>query len=215
MNGIGGAFERLATRFLIWRWSRRDPVEIPDRAFRPAAGDNLQQTMNLLMPLKHPGPRTTAELLQVLQLRIDDIQGGLDIVGTVHFARFDIIGDQLAMFSVFDGDFETYIRDFVALFGHVFDVLMGYVKDPPPLPTSHHPSALVEWVRERDLLQLPQNSIELSDDFELLGRRMLLTFYKQPQVQLGVYRGYAGFSAAQIRRGLGTEWVDRNPSELP
>lgn len=206
MSGIGHALERWATRFLIWRWARREPVELPARSMSPAAGDNLQQTMNLMMPLKHPGPRTTAELLRLLQLRVDDIQGGLDTVGTVHFARFAVIGDQLAMFSVFDGDFETYIRDFIALFGHVFDALMGYVIDPPPLPTGHYPSALVDWVRARDLVQLPHNTIELSDDMDLLTRRMLLTFHQHPEVQLGVYRGYAGFSAAQIRQGLGIEW---------
>lgn len=197
-------FERVVLAFLVRWWSARDPVPLPRRSVGPAIGDNVQQTMNLLMPLAHPGPRTTAELLSLIQLRFDDIQGGLDTIGTVHFARFAVIDGNLAMFSVFDGDFETYIRDFIALFGHVFDKLMEYMAEPPPLPTAHHPSALVEWVRRHDLMQLPQNSTELTD-LVTLPRHMLQIFHQQPDVQLGVYRGYSGYSAAQIRTNLGLE----------
>lgn len=201
---LNRCFERSLLRVVIPWWSARDPVPLPSRTVGPALGDNVQQTMNLLMPLAHPGPRTTAELLALIQLRFDDIQGGLDTIGSVHFARFDIIDGHLGMFSVYDGDFETYIRDFIALFGHVFDKLMEYMVDPPPLPTAHHPSALVEWVRRHDLMQLPQNSTELSD-LTNLPRHMLQIFHKQPNVQLGVYRGYSGVSAAQIRANLGLE----------
>lgn len=197
-------FERATLKVLIPWWSVRDPVPLPPRVVGPARGDNVQQTMNLLMPLAHPGPRTTAELLGLIQLRFDDIQGGLDTIGSVHFARFDIVDGHLAMFSVYDGDFETYIRDFIALFGHVFDKLVEYAKEPPPLPTAHHPSAFVEWVRKHDLMQLPQNSTDLTD-LNRLPRHMMQIFHMQPNVQLGFYSGYSGFSVAQVRTSLGLE----------
>ena len=42
-------------------------------------------------------------------------------VGTVHFARFVIVDNNLCMFSSYDGDFTNYIRDFIAQIGSVFD----------------------------------------------------------------------------------------------
>jgi hypothetical protein len=141
-----------------------------------------------------------------MRLNADNLYSGLDMVGTVHFARFDIIDGNLSMVSVYDGDFETYIRDFIAAIGDVFDVLMTFVKDPPPTPVAHHPSKFVEWVNERDLLQVPDDPTELVDDLDLLPRRLLLLFNENPQVQLGIYRAYPGSSVAQIRKALGLEW---------
>ena len=37
---------------------------------------------------------------------------------------------------VFDGDFRAYIRDFICVFGSVFDSLLGLVADPPPSPSA-------------------------------------------------------------------------------
>ena len=207
-RSIRDALMRGLTRMLIAYWARRKPADwtVPGRRYSPALADNVQQTMNLVMPLAHPGPRTTAELTMYMRLNVDALYVGLDVVGTVHSARFDIIGDSLAMVSVYDGDFETYIRDFIVAIGDVFDVLMGYVKDPPPVPVSEHPSAFVEWVNERDLLQVPDDPTDLVDDIDLLARRLLLLFREQPDVQLGMYRAYAGWSVAQIRQALGLEW---------
>ena len=58
---------------------------------------------------------------QAVSASVDEVFTGLNAVGTVHFARFDIIGGNLCMLSVYDGDFTTYIRDFITLFGNVFD----------------------------------------------------------------------------------------------
>ncbi|MEM8923415.1 MAG: hypothetical protein AAGD35_07910 [Actinomycetota bacterium] len=207
MRGLWEWIVRKATKLLILYWARREKVEVPGRHYSEALGDNVQQTMNLIMPLKHPGPETTAELLELLQFRVDDLFSGLDMVGTVHFARFDVIDGNLSMISVYDGDFETYIRDFIAAFGDIFDAIMAFVKDPPPVPTGDHPSAFVAWVNARDLMQLPEDATRLTDDLSILSRRLLLLFNAKPQVQLGVYRSYPGYSVAQIRQALGLEWV--------
>lgn len=210
MVKIWDAIVRRFTRLLIRYWAAKEPAVIPPRRYSQALGDNVQQTMNLIMPLAHPGPETTAKLLELLQFRVDDLFGGLDVVGTVHFARFDVIGSDLSMISVYDGDFETYIRDFIAAFGDIFDDIMAFVKNPPPLPVGDNPSAFVDWVNARDLLQLPQDSTELTDDLSLLSRRLLLLFDAKPEVQLGVYRSYPGFSVAQIRQALGLEWEQKS-----
>jgi hypothetical protein len=64
----------------------------------------------------------------------DEIYAGLDNVGTVHFARFVIVDDNIfvcspyiCMFSVYDGDFTKYIRDFIATMG-VFNGVVALVK---------------------------------------------------------------------------------------
>lgn len=201
-------FMRGLTRVLIKYWARRAPADwtTPGRHYSEAASDNVQQTMNLVMPLVHDDPKTATELAMYMRLNVDNLYTGLDVVGTVHFARFDIIDGSLSMMSVYDGDFETYIRDFIVALGEVFDVLMTYVKDPPPTPVGHHPSKFVEWVNERDLLQVPDDPTDLVDDLDLLPRRLLLLFDKHPQMQLGMYRAYAGYSVAQVRQALGLEW---------
>ena len=207
-SGLGAWIMRRAEPVLIWYWRRHSPADwtAPQRRYSEAPSDNLQQSMNLVMPLVDDSPMTAAQLAMYMRLNVDNLYTGLDVVGTVHFARFDIIGTNLCMVSVYDGDFETYIRDFIAAIGDVFDVLMTFVADPPPRPVGEHPSEFVEWVNQRDLFQVPDDPTELVDDLSLLPRRLLLLFDEHREMQLGIYRGYAGSSVAQIRRGLGLEW---------
>jgi hypothetical protein len=207
-DSAGAWLKRVLTRVLIpyWKWRKPADWTTPGRRYSESPSDNVQQTMNLIMPLAHSDPTTVANLAMYMRLNADNLYTGLDVVGTVHFARFDIIDGNLSMISVYDGDFETYIRDFIAAIGDVFDVLMTFVKDPPPTPVGRYPSQFVEWVNERDLLQVPDDPTELVDDLDLLPRRLLLLFDDNPQVQLGIYRAYAGSSVAQIRRALGLEW---------
>jgi hypothetical protein len=207
-SSVGAWLMRRLEPVLIWYWRRRKPANwiTPERRYSEAPSDNLQQSTNLIMPLVDNSPMTAAQLAMYMRLNADNLYTGLDVVGTVHFARFDIIGTNLCMVSVYDGDFETYIRDFIAAIGDVFDKLMEFVKDPPPTPVGEYPSQFVEWVNARDLFQVPDDPTELVDDLSLLPRRLLLLFDEHKQIQLGMYRGYAGSSVAQIRRGLGLEW---------
>lgn len=207
MAGPGGsAFRRLLTRVLIRVWQRLDPTEVPRRPSSLALADNVQGSMNLIMPLRHPGPDTTAQLAQLLVAQNDALFTGLDNVGTVHFARFDIVDGKLCMISIYDGDFATYIRDFIVAIGDIFDALMGFVADPPPTPVQEHIDAFIDWVDARDLLQLPENLTVLSDDLQKLPRKLLSVVDQQPNVQLGVYRAYPGLSAAQVRQRVGFQW---------
>ena len=54
---------------------------------------------------------------------------GLNTTGIVHFARFSIVDGNLCMFSIYDGDFSNYIRDFIATIGSAFDALLMFIKD--------------------------------------------------------------------------------------
>ena len=204
---IDGA-RRLFVRVLIKVWRRLEPIDKLPRTYGPAASDSLQQTMNLVMPLKHPGPETTAKVFGLVAAHLDEIHAGLDNVGTVHFARFDVIDGRLCMFSVYDGDFATYIRDFIVVIGDVFEAILDHLADPPELrPVHRYADAFVQWVVDHDLMQLPEDPTTFDTErIEDIPRRLMLLLDKEPDVQLGSYSAYPGFSVAQVRDRLGVGW---------
>jgi hypothetical protein len=69
---------------------------------RPAVqpSENVQRMMNLLMPLKDKSAIGRARAAMAIAENVDEIFAGLDNVGTVHFARFLLIGDYICMISV-------------------------------------------------------------------------------------------------------------------
>ena len=107
------------------------------------------------MPLADDSPIALARLANAMSSMQDVLSAGLDNVGTVHVARFDVIDGQLCMVSVYDGDFATYIRDFIVTIGAVFDVLLDFIAEPrPPRPVERHIDEFIDWVDEHDLLQI-------------------------------------------------------------
>lgn len=67
----------------------------------------------------------------------------------LHFARFvpSWDGTALMVITEFDGPLEDYVLDFAIVIGDVFDTLLGYVENPPPLPVREHPSDFLKFVR--------------------------------------------------------------------
>lgn len=189
-------------------WSRRQSQRVID--LRPPASlapsDNLQTPMNLVMPLRYPQAAYRAQFGQLLFDAADEVLSGLNNVGTVHFARFDIIQGNLCMFSVYDGDFQGYIRDFIGTIGGVFDGLMTFVKDPPPAPCGENVDKFIAWVGRHDMLQMPEWPSDIDGDLPALERTTLVLFHRHANTQMGIYRGYPGYSVAQIRDGLGIGW---------
>lgn len=204
-TGVRSWLHGLFERAVIAYWRRKEPVVVPGRTWSMAPSDNVQQTMNLVMPLRSTSPVELAKLANSVSSVTDVLSTGLDNIGTVHVARFDVVGDNLCMISVYDGDFATYIRDFIVSIGPVFDALMEYVVDPPPTPVEVNVDAFIDWVDEHDLLQIG-NMINLSPHLAEVPREVVLLFDQRPHVQLGVYHAYPGFSVAQIRKALGIGW---------
>lgn len=202
----GAAGKVLFGSFLAFLWSHLEPAKDTTPAASIAPSDNLQTPMNLVMPLRFPQVAFRAELGKALFRAADGILAGLNNVGTVHFARFDIIDGNLCMFSIFDGDFRGYIRDFIGAIGETFDEIMGFVQDPPTIPCGEHVDEFVEWVRCHDSLQLPDQPTDISPDLVALRRRDLVLLHRNKNVQVGIYRGDPGFSVAQIRDALGIGW---------
>jgi len=211
--GRDGALKRIGSELLaevlVRVWSRRSPPTVLPQKPSTAPSDSLQRAMNLIMPLHVPNIVARGTLSRVLFEATDEVLAGLNNVGTIHFARFDMVAGNLCMFSIYDGDLDGYIRDFIASIGAVFDSLMAIVKDPPPTPVSHHVDDFIDWVRAHDAFQMPESPVDLigeGGDLTTLQRDTLVALHRHPNVQFGVYRGYPGFSVAQIRQSLSIGW---------
>ena len=219
-------FKHVASWTLVPFWARWTPVKPLPGGPRPAMqpGDNIQCMMNLIMPLKVKSPIGRAEAALAIAQNKDAIFAGLNNVGTVHFARFVIVGDNICMFSVYDGDFTNYIRDFIATIGEVFNEVVKLVEGGEKVtPCEKNVEAFIQWVHERDLYQVPDTATDflrdqealsgdktaspVNDDLTLLPRRLVLQLRANANVSLGSgYRAYPGFSVAQVRKQLGIGW---------
>jgi hypothetical protein len=211
----------LVVPYWIWR-DGKAPLPGGPR-LSPAPSDNVQRMMNLLMPLKDPSPIGRAKAVMALAQNVDEIFSGLDNVGTVHSARFLLVEDYICMLSVYDGDFSNYIRDFIATIGSVFDDLMELVEGGDKLrPCEENIEIFIDWVRAHDLFQAPDFPIDLfglqdaqkgqapndpPHALRSLPRELIVQLHANRNISLGGgYRGYPGYSAAQVRKALGAGW---------
>jgi len=213
----------IAAKILVPFWAWRTPVKPlpggPRYSVQP--GDNVQRMMNLIMPLKDKSPVGRARAAQAIAANKDEIYAGLDNVGTVHFARFVIVDDNICMFSVYDGDFTNYIRDFIATIGSVFDAVVELVEGGEDvLPSEENVEKFIDWVHAHDLYQVPDTATDVlrdqeavngdttaTNDLRKLPRDLILQLRANPNVSLGGgYRAYPGYSVAQVRQKFGIGW---------
>jgi hypothetical protein len=220
-----GLFQSIAARILVPFWAWHTPVaKLPGGPpFSIQPGDNLQRMMNLVMPLKDKSAIGRATAALAIAQNVDEIYAGLDNVGTVHFARFVIVDNNICMFSVYDGDFTNYIRDFIATIGSVFDAVVALVDGGDAvIPSEHNIEKFIDWVHAHDMYQVPDLATGIlrdqenlngdtaesgNDDLRLLPRELILQLNVNTNVSLGSgYRAYPGYSAAQVRQQFGIGW---------
>lgn len=116
----------------------------------------IQNPLTLVMKGKSPESfaelRQLVEYLQSLPQDQNPIVAALNKIGTVHFARFVFFeSDQLAVITTYDGDFATYINEFINEIGEIFNQLLEHVQDAPPLPVQTYRQEFLEYVRCHDL----------------------------------------------------------------
>src|SRR6266478_8859888 len=193
------AFKRVSSWILEPYWARRTQVKPLPGGPHPSFqhGDNVQCMMNLIMPLKVKSPIGRAEAALAIAQNKDAIYAGLNNVGTVHFARFVIVDDNICMFSVYDGDFTNYIRDFIATIGSVFDAVVSLVEGGEAvIPSEHNIEAFIDWVHAHDLFQVPDLPTDIlrvqeavsgkpANDLRLLPRDLILQLNVNNNVSLG------------------------------
>ena len=107
----------------------------------------VQQPLNLSLTLKSRAQFPA--LAQVLKSRAADFHQGVLGLRYVHFARFLPSSDysQLLVITAFDGDFESYLMDFVGVIGELFNEVMVYIKNAPPLPVERYPDEFMAFIR--------------------------------------------------------------------
>ena len=86
------------------------------------------------------------EVHLLLHARAHRTQKDLATVGTPHFAQFVPLGNnQVGFFTVYDGDFDTYIADFTKYIGPVFDLFFKFANDPPPSPCRKYLQEFIDF----------------------------------------------------------------------
>jgi len=121
---------------------RQSPVQRPLTLVMPIASEEAFQQLNQVLEQVQSQPPET-----------NPIVTALNTLQTVHFARFVFLEDntRLAVITTYDGDFDRYINDFIDHIGGVFDMLLRFMADAPPLPVQEHREEFLEYVRAHDL----------------------------------------------------------------
>jgi hypothetical protein len=108
-----------------------------------AAGGE-QRPFLVILPIK--SRLAFAEVKLLLLARGRGTTKDLDKVGTPHFAQFvPLEDDQIGFFTVYDGNFETYIADFTKNIGQVFDLIFKFTRNPPPSPCRKHLQEFIDF----------------------------------------------------------------------
>ena len=89
-------------------------------------------------PIK--GPANAKALTEELPPLMPDFAKTQEHLGTVHFSRFMVKGDEKLLFlSDIDGEIDDHIKQLVESAGQVFDFIFKHVDDPPATPVAGNP----------------------------------------------------------------------------
>ena len=113
----------------------------------------VQNGLNLCLHLRSPAQMPA--LLQGIHALQDEINDALSSLHYVHFARFlpTPDGSALWVITVFDGDLQSYLMDFVKVLGGPFNAMLAFVQDAPRLPVQQYPRDFCEWVNRNNTTQ--------------------------------------------------------------
>ena len=90
---------------------------------------------HLVIDFPVKGPAIAKALPGELPPLMPDLAAAQDDLGTVHFSRFMVEGDEKLLFlSDIDGETDEHIERLVERAGPVLDAIFDYVDDPPPMP---------------------------------------------------------------------------------
>ena len=97
-------------------------------------------------PIK--GPANAKALPEELPPLMPDLAKAQDDLGTVHFSRFMVEGDEKLLFlSDIDGEGDQHIERLVERAGPVFDAIFEHVDDPPATPVADNPQRVIKWLK--------------------------------------------------------------------
>ena len=97
-------------------------------------------------PIK--APANAKALTEELPAFMPDLAKAQDDLGTVHFSRFMVEGDEKLLFlSDIDGESDQHIERLVESTGPMFDAIFKHVDDPPATPVIGDPQKVVRWLK--------------------------------------------------------------------
>ena len=103
---------------------------------------------HLLVDFPIKGPASAKALPGELPALMPDLAAAQDDLGTVHFSRFMVEGDEKLLFlSDIDGETDQHIERLVEKAGPVFDAIFTHVDNPPPTPVADDPESATRWLR--------------------------------------------------------------------
>ena len=105
-----------------------------------------QSHLTIDFPIK--GPANAKALTEDLPPLMPDFARTQDQLGTVHFSRFMVKGDEKLLFlSDIDGEVDTHIERLVERAGPVFDAIFKHVDNPPATPVASNPQKVIQWLK--------------------------------------------------------------------
>lgn len=110
----------------------------------PGGRSSVQNVLALIFPVK--SVLDYLELRFVLPRLSATMTKVANDIGTLHFANFVDFGDaKIAFFTIYDGDFHSYMSDFTKFMGPQFDELLKHMTNPPPMPVAKNPEDFYKW----------------------------------------------------------------------
>jgi cytochrome P450 len=105
--------------------------------------------LNVIMKVKMPLSEHAEILKLVIKYGAPRIEKKLRDAKHVHFAQFLFLENdsKLALFTIYDRDFDAYIEHFALQVGPLFDLIFEHIQDAPPLPVNKFPMEFVETIR--------------------------------------------------------------------
>jgi hypothetical protein len=105
-----------------------------------------QSHLNLDFPIK--APVSAKALSEELPPLMPDFAKMQDNLGTVHFSRFMIKGDEKLLFlSDIDGEVDDHIERLVQSAGSLLDAIFKHVENPPATPVASNHESVIKWLR--------------------------------------------------------------------
>ena len=102
---------------------------------------------HLLIDFPIRGPANAKALPEELPALMPDLAKAQEDLGTVHFSRFMVEGDEKLLFlSDIDGEVDQHIERLVESAGPVFDAIFEHVDDPPATPVADNRERAIKWL---------------------------------------------------------------------
>ena len=104
---------------------------------------------HLVLDFPINGPANAKALADELPPLMPDLAKVQDDLGTVHYSRFMIEGDEKLLFlSDIDGKVAQHLERLVESAARVFDAIFVHVDNPPPTPVADNREVVIEWLRQ-------------------------------------------------------------------